>query len=301
MEDQVVEFLEALTAQNRSVHTLSAYRNDLHQFTRFVKECSTFNQGVIESWRAVDARLMADYARFLAVSQKCSEATVARKIASVRSFYAFLLRRAEVDINPADEVQPPTQQRHALRPLCAADVTRLLDSRGAADGHYALRDHALLALLCSTGLRQTETIALTMSDVDWEARRIQGGAGKKRRWLALPPMAFDALVRYVADERPHLKRAAEEQTLFLNHLGKPLSRQGVWLIVQRCAAQVGIGDGVTPLTLRHTFALRQLADGADMQTVRRRLGLVSPISAQAYRQAARQSAAELEIDGVAVG
>ncbi len=300
MEEQVVEFLGALGAQNRSVHTLAAYRNDLYQFIRFVKEYSTPNACMVESWRGVDAQLAADYVRFLATNQGCSEATIARKIASLRSFYAFLLRCGKADANPMDELQLPAQKRQAPQSLRPEDMTCLLNSRTTADNHYALRDRALLELLCLTGLRQTEAIGLTMSDVDWEAKRIHGGAGKKRRWLALQPTTFDALIGYVTDERPHLKRAAEEQILFLNHLGKPLSRQGVWLIVQRCAVQAGIGGDVTPLTLRHTFAMRQIADGADMQAVRRRLGLISPASTQVYRQAARQNAPELEIDGVAV-
>jgi integrase/recombinase XerD len=300
VEEQIERFLRALAVQHRSVHTLSAYRRDLLQFTRFVQENSIWNGCVISSWRAVDADLLERYTDFLSTNLEYSQATIARKIASLHSFYAFLMHTGEADSNPVEDVEGPKQQRKTPNSLRPEEVTRLLANRAQSGAHYALRDRALLELLCSAGLRQTEIVALTTADIDWETGRLRCGARKKSRWLTLQPPALDALTRYAAEERPHLKRAAEEQTLFLNHLGKPLSRQGLWLIVQRCAAQAGVNADVTPLILRHTFALRQIESGADIQTVRRRLGLVSSASAQAYRQGARQNAPELEIDGVAV-
>ncbi len=290
--DRFLHFLEE--EQERSANTTAAYRNDLTQFTRFVKEqgCAQQTSGpaqqtsVIRSWQEVDERTMQTYLHHLKQSEYAT-ATVARKVAAVKSFFQWMEANSLLGCNPAVRLEAPKVKKVTPRPIQPAEIERLLAEPAREETPQALRDHALLETLYATGMRVTEVVALDLADVDLTLGAVRcGGTGKKGRTAVLHPSARQALERYLAEGRLQLGSSPDAHALFLNHRGQRLTRQGLWLIIKRYVKQVGIQAPVTPHTLRQSFAAHQLNAGVDLQQVKRMLGHASTQTTQAYRRAA---------------
>lgn len=259
-----------------------AYKNDLGQFARFVEE----RLGTPADLNAISAELLGEYGQKLqSPNGGYAPSTVARKIAAVKSFFGFLRQNQFLTSDPATGLSSPKIKKSTPRTLTGDEMGLLLAAPRRGHGPKSVRDSALLELLAATGLRVTEVVNLRLADVDWElGELICQGKGERSRRVPLGP-AVEALRRYVSEARLMLSAQPEGDALFLNHRGKKLTRQGVWLILKESAETAGILTEVTPHTLRHSFARHLVGQGADLRRVQQLLGHANLSTTQVYRQA----------------
>jgi integrase/recombinase XerD len=288
MEESIQEFLNHLVAEKgSSENTVAAYRNDLHQFHAFITEPDQL--GLDAEWSDVTRDHLISYILFLKERQYAS-ATVARKVAAIKSFFHFLIRAGIVEDDPSEELDSPKVKKQLPQTLSADEVDQLL-ARPAAGGRSpkALRDAALLELLYATGMRVSEIAGLTIEDIDLAGATVRcTGKGSKDRVMPLYPKAVEAVQDYLKNGRPALMGDnAEERTLFLNPRGEQLTRQGLWLIIKGYARELDLDERVTPHTLRHSFATHMLNGGAGLREVQRLLGHANISTTQVYTHVSR--------------
>jgi len=277
MQTQVEEFLRVLAVEKGySDHTIAAYRNDLTQFMTYLA-----SEG-LASWQDVNRSHIQNYIPYLKQREYASS-TVARKVAAVKSFFHFLVADGVLRDDPTAAVDSPPVSKHLPRPLSPEEMARLLAEPAKSRTPKALRDWALLELMYATGMRASEVIGLEMDAVDLEAGTVRClGKGNKERILPLYERAQEAMSAYLENGRARLLRGQDETALFVNHRGQPLTRQGLWLIVKKYAADAGIESEVTPHTLRHSFATHLLDGGAGLREVQQLLGHTNISSTQVY-------------------
>ncbi len=286
MDDNMRDAIDAFIDHTRvesSEHTVAAYHNDLSQFLGFLQQNRLAR--AYTSWDAVTPGDVAAYVVDLK-AREYAPASVARKVAALKSFFAYLLARGLITHNPAAEVSAPRVERHLPHTIEREKVERLLAEPSQQHNPKALRDKALLELLYATGMRVSEVVALDVADVDIGAGMITCDGRKRRpRVIRITQPSVAALDDYLLDGRSYLLSPVRpnEPALFVNHRGQRLTRQGLWLIVKHYAEQMGITDEVTPHTLRHSFAAHKLASGeANVQEVQRTLGHASRSTTQVY-------------------
>jgi integrase/recombinase XerD len=277
MQAQIDEFLRFVAVEKGySSHTVAAYRNDLTQFLAYLT-----GEGV-SSWQDVDHEYIQNYVPYLK-QRAYASSTVGRKVAAVKSFFHFLVADGVLRDDPTASVDSPSVDRHLPHPLSREDVARLLAETARTSTAKGVRDRALLELMYATGMRASEVIQLEVGAVDLEAGTVRCvGKGDKERLLPLYERARDALEAYVEGSRVRLLRGRDEAILFVNHRGRPLTRQGLWLIVKEYAAAAGIDQEVTPHTLRHSFATHMLDGGAGLRELQQLLGHTNISSTQIY-------------------
>jgi len=277
MRTQVEEFLNFVAVEKGySEHTAAAYRNDLNQFLTYLED------EAVSSWQAVNRTHILNYILYLK-GREYASSTVARKVASVKSFFHFLVAEGVLQDDPTAAVNSPAADKHLPHPLSPEDMARILAE--AARGHTprASRDRALLELMYATGMRASEITDLTVDALDIEAGVVRClGKGNKERILPLYERAREALQAYLENGRARLLRGRNESALFVNHHGRPLTRQGLWLIVKEYAEAAGIKRRVTPHTIRHSFATHMLDGGAGLREVQQLLGHANISSTQIY-------------------
>ena len=274
---QVEEFLHFLAVEKRySTHTIAAYRNDLIQLLQFLES------GNVSSWPAVSRTHILDYIMHLK-TREYAPSTIGRKIAAVKSFFHFLVAEGVLKDDPTVAVDSPLVDKRLPHPLSPEDVARLLAEPARSKTRKALRDRALLELMYATGMRASEVIALKVDAVDLEAGTVRClGKGKKERILPLYDRAREALKDYLEKGRARLLQGRDEKALFVNRRGKPLTRQGLWLLIKEYAEAAGIIGEVTPHTLRHSFATHLLDGGAGLREVQQLLGHANISTTQIY-------------------
>lgn len=282
VQEQVDRFLRSIQNEKRySDNTVAAYRNDLRQFSGFLDRAAA---GSARSWDEVDHQLIQMYSSYLQ-EQGYASSTVARKIASVKSFFAFMLDNGVLTDNPTSALNAPRIEKRLPRILSEKEVKKLMAGPAKGTTPKALRDRALLELLYATGMRVSEIINLRLSDLDVaESHIFCVGRDDKRRQLPLPAQVLESLSAYVKKGRDALLQDREETVLFVNQRGRPLTRQGLWLIIKSYAEVAGLGPAVTPHTLRHSCAANRLAQGADIQTVRALLGHANVSTTLVYKR-----------------
>jgi integrase/recombinase XerC len=259
MRDPLEAFLRHLAVErNASAHTLRSYRGDLADFARFTGERAGDLAGADS--RVVRGWLAALHARGL------DPASVARKLAAVRSCYRFLVRRGVVARNPAREVRGPRQPRKLASFLPIDEVTQLVEARGLG-GARRERDVAMLELLYASGLRVSELTGLDLDRLDREERTVRVvGKGRQERIVPYGEPAARALGAWLA------RRGPAPGPLFTNARGGRLGVRSVHAMVRRAARAAGITRPVSPHTLRHTFATHLLDGGADLRAIQELLG-----------------------------
>ena len=279
MNAHIQEFLDYLTAERGSSdNTVSAYRNDLTQFDEFMVGRNK------SEWADVTRDDLIEYILWLKEREYAS-ATVARKVAAMKSFFGFLLRTGKIEDNPAEELDSPKVKKQLPQTLTPEEVDKLLALPAkAGNTPKALRDTALLEMLYATGMRVSETASITLDDLDLQAGTVRClGKGSKERMMPLYAEASNAVQVYLDKGRSRLLGANKaERTLFLNPRGERLTRQGLWLIIKGYAKQLGLEDRVTPHTLRHSFATHMLNGGAGLREVQRLLGHANISTTQVY-------------------
>lgn len=277
MQTRVEEFLHFLAVEKGySDHTTAAYRNDLTQFLSHLSD-----EG-LSSWRDLGRPHVMNYVVYLQ-ERGYASSTVARKVAAVKSFFHFLVADGVLRDDPTAAVDSPAVEKHLPHPLSPAETARLLAEPSKSNTPKASRDRALLELMYATGMRASEVIALEANAVDLEAGTVRCvGKGNKERILPLYERAREAMEAYVKSGRARLLQGRGETALFVNHRGRALTRQGLWLIVKEYAAAAGIERKVTPHVLRHSFATHMLDGGAGLREVQQLLGHANISSTQVY-------------------
>jgi integrase/recombinase XerD len=272
MQEQIEGFLGYLTTEKDcSENTTSAYRNDLTQFLDFIA-------GDIHDWSEVNKSVLTGYVGFLQDHQYASS-TVARKVAAVKSFFHYMLDTGLLQDDPTATLDSPRVTKRLPKILSPEDVEALLNKPIQTSDPKALRDKAFLELLYATGMRVSELVALDVDGVQLETQTVYCiSRANKQRVIPLPQRAVDAMYVYLERGRPALlanrvrSGDMEESALFLNHRGRRLTRQGLWLIIKGHVASSGLDTDVTPHTLRHSFATHMLHDGAKLRDVQKLLG-----------------------------
>ncbi len=305
MRKQIDEYLSHLTQERRlSANTVSAYRNDLCQLTRYLgtpRAAALMPEAEGSTQSDVAREQILDFVLELR-ERGYAPATIARKVAATRSLFHFLSERGDIGRDPTSDLGSPEVRKPLPRTLSVRDVALLLDRaerKGGADG---LRDRAMFHLLYSTGMRVTELVSLDVSDADLETNQVRcvGRGGRERR-VPLEEGARQALLEYLQRGRVVLNRSGEsESALFLNQRGDRLTRQGFWLLMKALARESGILAPVTPHTLRHSFAAHRLRDGVALERLRELLGHANISTTQIYTQVhlntARHEAASSQPD-----
>lgn len=281
MSEWIVQFVEYLAVERGlSANTLDSYRRDLQSFAAFVKHTSAL------SVQDVQRSHVLAYLEHLH-RQGRANATLSRNLASLRSFYHFLLQTEVIRTDPTANVETPKIPKRLPKVLTVAEVDRLLSAPHVSSPAGA-RDKAMLELLYATGIRVSELVSIRLSDVNLAAGFLRcRGKGDKERIIPVGEVAIETLLHYLRWGRAQLLRDAECEALFLNHHGMQMSRQGFWKILKKYARSAGIVKDITPHTLRHSFATHLLERGADLRAVQEMLGHADISTTQIYTHVTR--------------
>ncbi len=282
MAEEIRSFLNHLAIEKGySENTINAYRNDLNQLADFVEETAV-GKGDTPDWPSVDRNLLISYILDLK-ERNYAPATVARKVAAVKSFFDFLVAEGIIKSDPTENLSSPKVGKSLPKPLSVAEVELLLAAPAKLSTPEAKRDVAMIELLYACGMRVSELISLNVGDVNLEAGFVRCmGKGSKERIIPIHQEASRFVKEYIVEARTQLLRDKDEQALFLNRRGERLTRQGLWLILKNYAKAAGIKKPVTPHTLRHSFATHILNGGADLRAVQELLGHANISSTQIY-------------------
>lgn len=269
-----------------STNTLSSYMRDVRQFSVWLEDLGIGLPQVSQN----DVR---NYAKYLKSRGK-SEATVVRCVASLKSFYCYMLAGHVVSVNPAKGFTPARVERKLPEILTNKEVDLFLEQPDGSDSK-GCRDKAMLELLYATGIRVSELIALNVQDVNLAVGFIRCQNHGRERMIPLYRGAVKALAAYVNEVRPQLLERPDEVALFVNLSGERMSRQGFWKIVKHYQEKAGITKDITPHTLRHSFAAHLLENGADLKSIQEMLGHADISSTQIYTQLVNQKIKDVYI------
>lgn len=273
--DEIARFSAHLTNEKHaSQNTVSSYLRDTTQFAGYLH--NHYGIGLLEA----DSAMIREYMEWMQGRGK-SAASVTRFLASIKSFYGYMVSVGETEANPAHGVAAAKVERKYPEILTAREVELFLEQPECVDAK-GFRDHAMLELLYATGIRVSELIALDMGDLNLAAGFIRCSNGKKERIIPLYHGAVRALQDYIKGIRPQLIADTEEQALFVNMNGERMSRQGFWKIIKHYQEKAGIQKDITPHTLRHSFAAHLLENGADLRAIQEMLGHADISSTQIY-------------------
>ncbi len=284
MDEAISSFLSSLSVEKGfSNNTIEAYRNDLTQFAAFVREQGDKKDGPQPPWGALDRTALLNYSVNLR-ERSYAPATMARKIAAVKSFFNFLVAEGRLEKSPAEGLAGPKVGKALPRAISVEDVGRLLDQAGKVPTAEGKRDKAMLELMYATGMRVTELVSLNVHDVNLRAGFVRCfGKGSKERIIPIHNKAVKAVAGYQEDARPRLLGATQETALFLNRRGQRLTRQGFWLILKGYAEKAGIEADITPHVLRHSVATHLLHSGKmNLRELQELLGHANISTTQIY-------------------
>ena len=276
MEKQVKSFLEFIENDKKlSSNTLQSYRRDIVQLEEYLdSENIAYNKVTKED--------VENYIEHLKkIGKKTS--TISRNIASIRSFYQYLVRVKKIKKDPTEGIQSPKIEKKVPSILSSEEVELLLEQPKNVD-LKGIRDKAMLEFAYATGMKVTEIISLNVEDVNVSEAFVVCNSGFKKRNIPLGSISLKALTDYMKNARPYLIKDEKEKALFVNINGKRLTRQGFWKIVKFYKEQAHITKDITPHVLRHSFATHLLQNGADLKSIQTMLGHSDISSTQVYMQ-----------------
>lgn len=275
MEDLIKKFLDYLKEEKKlSKNTLESYKRDIKNYVVYLnsKEMTILNS---------NKEIVNGYIESLEHENKLPS-TISRNIASLRSFYKYLYNDKLVIDNPTKDIEAPKIEKKSPTILSNEQVELLLEQPKPVD-LKGTRDKAMLELVYATGVRVTELINLNLSDVDFKSGYIKcTGLHNKERIIPIGNMALKALNEYVQNARGNMLNTPDNSSLFVNVNGNRLTRQGFWKIIKYYQEQANISVDITPHTLRHSFAVHLLENGADINVIQEMLGHVEKSSTQVY-------------------
>lgn len=276
MEKQLKLFFEFLENDKKlSNNTLQSYKRDLKQFKRYIEGCEI-------PYNRVNEETMKNYIEYLEELGK-KPSTISRCIASIRSFYQYVLKKGKIKNDPTLHIQSPKIEKRVPCVLTSKEVELLLEQPKNVD-LKGIRDKAMLEFAYATGMRVTEIISLDIDDVDFKNACVNCRKANKQRTIPLGQMSLKALKDYVDNARDILLKDENEKALFVNVNGKRLTRQGFWKIIKYYKEQAHITKDITPHVLRHSFATHLLQNGADLKSIQLMLGHSDISSTQVYMQ-----------------
>ena len=276
MEKKIKLFLEFLQSDKRlSNNTLQSYKRDILQYKNYV-DTNKIN------YLKVSKEDIKKYLMYLQDMNK-KTSTISRNLASIRSFYQFLLRNKKIKTDPTEEIQSPKIEKKAPNILSSKEVELLLEQPNCID-LKGIRDKAMLEFAYATGMRVTEIISLDIDDVNLETGFVVCRNNGKQRSIPLGTLSLKALENYIKDARPILIKDENNKALFVNINGRRLTRQGFLKIVKYYKDQAHINKDITPHVLRHSFATHLLQNGADLKAIQVMLGHSDISSTQVYMQ-----------------
>jgi integrase/recombinase XerD len=285
VDEYIVSLFSGKDERGRSnANTTAAYRNDLGQF------CAYLKLQRVENWPQVSREHINGYLLEMRESQAYRSTTIARKIAALKSFFRYMRNMGYIDVDLVEKLEAPRVQKELPGVLTAEQIKSLFE-QVEVETPAGQRDLAMLHMLYATGMRVSELVSLNLSDFDADKATVlcpgRSGRQKRERVVPLPPIAIEATLQYLQAVRPRLmSRHPEEESLFLNHHGERLTRQGFWLIIKGYAKQAGITN-ITPHKLRHSFAALMLKGGMELRSVQERLGHAHISTTQMYNQLVR--------------
>ncbi len=272
MEQYVKDFIEYLkNVKHASVNTLQAYQNDLKKLLLFYEKQN------INSVIKINETSLNSYVLTLE-KEGLSPASVSRNIAAMKAFLLFLIKQGIMKGDPSERIKPPKIQKKLPQVIDASMVDKLL-LQPNLNTHKGIRDRAMLELLYATGLKVTELISIKVSDVNLSGKYITCGEIRERN-VPFGKTAKAALQEYLKIRSTHFDKNNNE-ILFLNSSGEQLSRQGLWKILKAYAKPVGLND-INPNTIRHSFAVHMIDNGADLGSVQELLGHADITTTQLY-------------------
>ncbi len=277
MKDYIQEYrIYLTTVKKSSSNTLEAYIRDISQFIQYCTDKKIHNVADI------DEGTLKKYLNHLTKIGK-SEATCIRITASLRGYFRFLVSKDIIVSNPAISIKTKRAAQKLPGVLEANEILRLL-AQPSGNDYKSIRDKAMLELLYATGIRVSELIELTLSDVNLQLGILHMHSTRNERIVPIYPTAARHLSEYITSIRPAIVQSDEEDRLFTNMNGAPMSRQGFWKIVKHYAEAAGIKKDITPHTLRHSFAAHLLENGAQLSDIKEMLGHADISSTQIYAQ-----------------
>ena len=277
MEKNLVEsFLDFLQKDKKlSDNTLQSYNRDIKLY------CNYLDINNLDPVKTTEDDL-SDYLESLKENGK-AVSTVSRNLASLRSFYQYLYRTKVVTEDPTINLESPKIERKLPKVLSSEQVELLLEQPKCVD-LKGYRDKAMLELVYATGIRVTELISLNIADINLESGYIKCAGKTKERIIPIGTLAVNALKEYVEKSRNILLKDENDQALFVNVNGHRLTRQGFWKIIKQYKTQANIDIDITPHTLRHSFAVHLLENGAELRAIQEMLGHSDISSTQVYAQ-----------------
>ena len=282
MKKDIESFLNYLKVEKGfSTNTLQAYQNDLNQLVQFIERDARY-RNVMPSWDNFGKHGLAGFMVDLK-GRGYAKTTLARKIASTKSFFNFMVAEGKLKDSPAVDIASPKVGKSLPDAITLAEAKELIRQPSLSSTPDSKRDRAMLELLYASGMRVSELVALNIEDIDVENNTVRCfGKGRKERIVPIYPQAAQSVDTYLKEARSHMVRKDSEQALFVNQRGERLTRQGLWQILKAYAKAAGLGNRVTPHTLRHSFATHMLGGGADLRAVQEMLGHANISTTQIY-------------------
>ena len=281
MKNEIGDFLDYLTYErNVSGNTVSAYRDDLESFVSFLcNDYLVLGRDQLDL-RRVDHLTVRSYLGHLA-RRKLSRSSMARHLSALRSFFKYLMREAVVETNPARTVATPKREKPLPAVMQPAEVALLIEQPDGAE-KLGLRDRAFLELLYASGLRISELVGVDIDDLELRGRLVKvHGKGSKERIVPFGTKAEEALRAWVA-VRGELVRDPDEQAVFVNYRGDRITARSVRRLFDGYLRKAALRAGISPHTMRHSFATHLLNAGADLRSIQELLGHASLSTTQKY-------------------
>jgi len=275
MSDKLTKFLDFLKYEkNASPHTVSGYQRDLLQFKNYLKHKKL-------NWEQADNIVIRGFLAIL-YEKKVKKSTSSRKLAAIRSFYQFCIKKKWMADNPAKIVSTPKQEKTVPSFLTEEEMAEFLDFP-RSEKVLDLRDKAMLELLYASGIRVSELIGLNLEDLNFDERLIRvKGKGKKERMIPFGRTAEESLQIYISRRMMINKGKIDEGALFLNYRGQRLSTRSVERTVSFYIQRSAVRRKISPHSLRHSFASHLLSRGADLRVIQELLGHESLATTQKY-------------------
>ena len=269
-------FVTYLTEERKSApNTARAYIRDMEHFELFLKQ-----RGVYDFSQATNADVVAYLIELK--TQERSKSTVNRKLASIRTYYGFLQKTQGLKENPAENIRSPKIAKKNMDFLEPSEIETLMGLPD--DSEKGMRDRAILELLYATGIRAGEIISMETADLNLRMGFVTcAGENIRARIIPVGRMARNALEIYMEQARPRLIRNNEDENhLFVNFQGKPITRQGLWKILKEYGRRANLGISLTPQTIRNSFAVHMLQNGADIKSLQELMGHEDISATQVY-------------------
>ena len=276
-KDLLEEFLNYLSVERGlSDNTIVAYRQDLNKYSAYL------NRRKVDLLENSDRKVITNFLLYLK-DRNLAATSIARVLVAIKMFYRFLNRERYIKEDITSVLESPKLWKRLPEVLTVSEVENLLKIPRGGDW-MAVRDRAAMELMYATGMRVSEVINLKVDNLNLDIGFVRCiGKGQKERIVPLGSIAREAVKRYLTQTRPKLvKRLKPVKTLFLTRLGKKMTRQSFWKMIKKYARTAGLDRGVTPHTLRHSFATHLLERGADLRAVQEMLGHADIATTQAY-------------------